>query len=65
MRSNSHIQIHTSPETKKLLESAATLSQVSVSAFVIQHALRQADEVLLPDIRALLKPEVESPKELE
>jgi uncharacterized protein (DUF1778 family) len=63
MRSNASIQIHISPETKKLLERAAALSQVSVSAFVIQHALRQAEAVLLPDIRALLKPEVESPKE--
>jgi uncharacterized protein (DUF1778 family) len=63
MSSNSYIQIRTTPETKELLKRAATLSQVSVSAFVMQHALRQVEEVLLPDIRALVKPEVVSQKE--
>ncbi|MDA8076500.1 MAG: DUF1778 domain-containing protein [Actinomycetota bacterium] len=50
------LQIRVSPKAKRLLEEAAQVSHLSVSAFVLQAAEMRADEVLLDQETVHLSP---------
>ena len=51
------LNIRTSEEEKRLVEQAARCAHVSTSAFVMQAAVRSAEEVLADQTRVILPPD--------